>query len=142
MGALELAIDNTPSEIFNEKSILVYLLAQNRLMSPKEYGSTLGETAPLSGSEEHIEDERNNSLNKHLFESVGEVTPTDIPEVEPVVRPEQKYEHENVADTAPPKSNGRVVNFVPPTVSEPDEPVALDKKVMNKFVFVIPVIIL
>lgn len=77
-----------------------------------------------------------------MFESIGEVPPTDIPEVEPVVRPEQKYEHENVADTAPPKSNGRVVNFVPPTVSEPDEPVALDKKVMNKFVFVIPVIIL
>ena len=77
-----------------------------------------------------------------MFESIGEVSPTDIPEVESVVRPEQKYEHENVADTVPPKSNGRVANFVPPTVSELDEPVALDKKVMNKFVFVIPVIIL
>lgn len=144
MDALELAIDNTPSEIFNEKINFGISSCTKPIDEPsaKEYGSTLGETAPLSGSEEHIEDERNNSLNKHLFESIGEVPPTDIPEVEPVVRPEQKYEHENVADTAPPKSNGRVVNFVPPTVSEPDEPVALDKKVMNKFVFVIPVIIL
>ena len=144
MGALELAIDNTPSEIFNEKINFGISSCTKPIDEPstKEYGSTLGETAPLSGSEEHIEDERNNSINKHLFESIGEVPPTDIPEVEPVVRPEQKYEHENVADTAPPKSNGRVVNFVPPTVSEPDEPVALDKKVMNKFVFVIPVIIL
>lgn len=144
MDALELAIDNTPSEIFNEKINFGISSCTEPIDAPsaKEYGSTLGETAPLSGSEEHIEDERNNSINKHLFESIGEVPPTDIPEVEPVVRPEQKYEHENVADTAPPKSNGRVVNFVPPTVSEPDEPVALDKKVMNKFVFVIPVIIL
>ena len=144
MDALELAIDNTPSEIFNEKINFGIFSCTEPIGEPsaKEYGSTLGETAPLSGLEEHIENERNNSINKHLFESIGEVSPTDIPEVESVVRPEQKYEHENVADTVPPKSNGRVANFVPPTVSELDEPVALDKKVMNKFVFVIPVIIL
>ena len=144
MDALELAIDNTPFEIINEKIDFGTSSCTEPIGEPsaKEYGSTLGETAPLSGSEEHIEDERSNSINKHLFESIGEVPPTDVPEVEPVVRPEQKYEHENAADTAPPKSNGRVVNFVPPAVSEPDEPVALDKKVMNKFVFVIPVTIL
>lgn len=144
IDALELAIDNTPSEIFNEKINFGITYCTEPIGKPKakEYGSTLGETAPLSGSEEHIEDERNKSINKHLFESIGEVPPTDIPEVEPVVRPEQKYEHKNVTDTALPKSNGRVMNVVPPTVSEPDEPAALDKKVMNKFVFVIPVIIL
>ena len=146
MNALELAIDNTPSEIFNEKikfciSSYTEPIDEQRA---KEYGSTLGETAPPSTSEEHIEDERNNSINKHLFESIGEVPPTNIPEIEPVVRPEQKNRHESVigATSSKANTNERVVNIVPPTVSEPDEPVALDKKVMNKFVFCIPVIIL
>lgn len=146
IDALELAIDNTSFEILNEKINLAMSTCTEPICEPraKEYASTLGETAPTSDSEERIEDERNNSINKHLFESIGEVPPTDVPEVESVVRPEQKKGHESATGTTLPKSNtnGRVVNFVPPTVSEPDEPAALDKKVMNKFLFFIPVIIL
>ncbi|MGN0422613.1 MAG: serine/threonine protein kinase, partial [Lachnospiraceae bacterium] len=141
---LELAIDNTPSEVFNEKIKIGTFSYTEPIDEPKakKYDSTIGETTPQFLSEEHIEDERNTSLNKHLFESIGEVPPTDIPEVEPVVRPEQKCRHESVSGTTPLNTNGRVVSIVPPDIGEPDEPVALDKKVMNKFVFIIPVIIL
>lgn len=141
---LELAIDNTPSEVFNEKIKIGTFSYTEPIDEPKakQYGSTIGETTPQFVSEEHIEDERNTSLNKYLFESIGEVPPTDIPEVEPVVRPEQNCRHESVSGTTPLNTNGRVVSIVPPDIGEPDEPVALDKKVMNKYVFLIPVIIL
>lgn len=143
INALKLSIDNTPSEIFNKKvkfetSSYTELMEKNKV---KQYSSTIGETAPQSVSEEHIEDERNTSINKHLFESIGEVPPTDIPEVEPVARPEQTYRHKSISETTPSKTNERVINIAPPDISEPDEPAALDKNIMNKLVFFIPVII-
>lgn len=144
INALELAIDNTSSEIFNEKIKFGVSTSQEPIAEPKakEYNATLGETAPSFVSEEPTDDERNNSINKHLFESIGEVPPAVIPEVEPVVRVEQNNRHKNGTGTTPPNTNGRVVGIVPPPMNEPDEPEALDKKVMNKFVFLIPVIIL
>ncbi len=144
INALESAIDNTPSELFNEKISFGAISLTEHSAEPKakQYGSTIGETAPQAVSEEHIEDERNSSLNKHLFESIGEVPSAEIPEMEPVVRLEKQNRNENVGGNTPPKSMGRVVNIVPPDISEPDEPAALDKKMMNKFVFFIPVIIL
>ncbi len=66
---LELAIDNTPSEIFNEKIKIGTFSYTEPIDEPKakQYGSTIGETTPQFVSEEHIEDERNTSLNKHLL---------------------------------------------------------------------------
>jgi len=144
INALELAIDNTPSDVFNEKISFGAFPFSEHSEEPKakQYGSTIGETAPQSVHEENIEDERNNSLNKHLFESIGEVPSTDVPEMEPVVRTEVNTGQTNLGNNTPPKTSGRVVNVVPPDINEPDEPAALDKKVMNKFVFFIPVIIL
>ena len=144
INALELAIDNTPSELFNEKISFGAFSFSEYSTEPKvkQYGSTIGETAPQSVLEEHIEDERNRSLNKHLFESIGEVPSTDVPKMEPLVRPEVKAGRESIGGNTPSKTTGRVVNVVPPDISEPDEPAALDKKVMNKFVFFVPVIIL
>lgn len=144
INSLELAIDNTPSEILMQKVKLGISSYTEPVGEPKakKYGSTLGEAAPQPTSEEHVEDERNTSINKHLFESIGEVPPTDVPKVEPIVRPEQQHRNKDTTGTASPSANGRVVNFVPPAVTESDEPAALDKKVMNKFVFFIPVIVL
>lgn len=144
INSLELAIDNTPSEILMQKVKLGISSYTEPVGEPKakKYGSTLGEAAPQPTSEEHVEDERNTSINKHLFESIGEVPPTDVPKVEPIVRPEQQHRNKDTTGTASPSANGRVVNFVPPAVTESDEPAALDKKVMSKFVFFIPVIVL
>jgi len=144
IDALEAAIDNTPTEVFNEKISFGALPFTEYSEEPKakQYGSTIGETAPQSTPEEHIEDERNNSLNKHLFESIGEVASTDVPEMEPVVRSEVNTGRESISGNTPPKTTRRVVNVIPPDINEPDEPAALDKKVMNKFVFFIPVVIL
>lgn len=139
IDALETAIDNTPTDVFNEKiSFGAFSFAEHsEEPKAKQYGSTIGETAPQSTSEEQIEDEHNNSLNKHLFESIGEV-----PEMEPVVRSEVNTGRESIGGDTPPRTTGRVVNVVPPDIDEPDEPAALDKKVMNKFVFFVPVVIL
>lgn len=144
INALESAIDSTPTEVFNEKISFGAFSFSEHSEEPKakQYGSTIGETAPQSAPEEHIEDERNNSLNKHLFESIGEVPSTDVPEMEPVVRPEVNAGHESISGNTPPRTTGRVVNVVPPDINEPVEPVALDKKVINKFVFIVPVVIL
>lgn len=144
IDALEAAIDNTPPEVFNEKISFgdLHFTEYSEEPKAKQYGSTIGETAPQSTSEEHIEDERNNSLNKHLFESIGEAPSTDVPEMEPVVRSEVNTGRESISGNTPPRTTGRVVNVIPPDINEPDEPAALDKKAMNKFVFFIPVIIL
>ena len=144
ISALELAIDNTPSEFFNEKISFGAVSVSEAGAEPKakQYSSTIGETTPQSASEEHIEEEYNSSLNKRLFESIGEVPPADIPEMESVVEPEVKAGRESIGGNIPPQKTGRVVNVVPPNISEPSEPVALDKSVMNKFVFFIPAIIL
>ena len=144
INALEAAIDNTPTDVFNEKiSFGAFSFAEHsEKPKAKQYGSTIGETAPQSTSEEQIEDEHNNSLNKHLFESIGEVPSTDVPEMEPIVRSEVNTGRESIGGDTPPRTTGRVVNVVPPDIDEPDEPAALDKKVMNKFVFFVPVVIL
>jgi len=144
INALEAAIDVTPSEIFNEKikfGVSSYTESFD-VSKETDYRATLGETVSASTPEEHREDERNNLINKHLFESIGEVPPTEIPEVEPVVKFQQNYGHERIPDTTPPSTKERVINIVPPVVNEPEEPAALDKKIVNKFVFCIPVIIL
>ena len=70
-----------------------------------------------------------------MFESIGEVPSTDVPEMEPIVRSEVNTGRESIGGDTPPRTTGRVVNVVPPDIDEPDEPAALDKKVMNKFVF-------
>lgn len=140
ISALEWAAENTPADILDEK-VKFNISSHSESINnppPKEYGATLGEVAPSSISEEHLEDERNNSINKHLFESIGEAPPTDVPEIESVIG----HEHSDGTDNTPPNTNRRVVNVVPPPVSEPEDPAPLDKNVMNKFVFFIPVIIL
>ncbi|MCM1544170.1 MAG: protein kinase [Ruminococcus sp.] len=141
--ALESAISGTPSEKLNESTKFSTASSAYSQTEPnqKQYSSTIGETAPQSVSEEYRTDERNSSINKHLFESIGEVSISDIPDIEPVVKTERKTVNESKTDTIPSKTSGRVVNVVPPDISEPDEPAAIDKKIMGKFVFAIPVVI-
>lgn len=144
INALEQAIDQTPPEIFNEKIKFGVSSSVESTEEPKakQYGSTLGETVPDSAPEEYSEDEHNTSINRHLFESIGEVPSTDIPAVDPVASHEHDHRQESTSGTSQQNINRRVVDFVPPDISEPEQPAALDKKVMNKFVFFIPVIIL
>ena len=144
INALELAIDSTPTEVFNEKISFGAFSSSEHSEQPKpeQYGSTIGETAPQSVHEEHIEDERNNPLHKHLFESIGEDPPVDVPEMEPVVQTEVNTGQADIGGNTYPGTNGEVVNVVPLDINEPDEPADLDKKVMNRVVFLIPVIIL
>lgn len=142
--ALKTAIDRTTAEKLNENTKFNASSSVRVKSDPgqKQYGSTIGEIAPQSVSEEHSTDELNSSINKHLFESIGEVPSTDIPSVKPVVQTEQKTRSKNKTDTSLPPKNERVVGAVPPDIDEPNEPTAIDKKVISKFVFAVPVIIL
>ena len=145
INALEQAIDQTRPEIFSEKikfGVSSYVESTEEPKA-KQYGFTLGETVPDSEPEEYSEDEYNTSINRHLFESIGEGPTTDVPKVDSVVLShDQVHRQESTSGTSQQNINRRVVDLVPPDISKPEEPAALDKKVMNKFVFFIPVIIL
>ena len=145
INALEQAIDQTRPEIFSEKikfGVSSYVESTEEPKA-KQYGFTLGETVPDSEPEEYSEDEYNTSINRHLFESIGEGLTTDVPKVDSVVLShDQVHRQESTSGTSQQNINRRVVDLVPPDISKPEEPASLDKKVMNKFVFFIPVIIL
>lgn len=138
---LQKAIEDTPSEIFNEKIKFETPADKESVgkVQGKQYGATLGETMSDFMPREDTEDEHNSSINKYLFESIGETPATDVPKIDPVANNKQK---KNINQDSTSSTNRRVVNVVPPDISEPEEPAALDKKVIGKFVFFIPLIII
>lgn len=132
--ALEQAIGNTSADILDEQ---VNIVSVNSISSPikKEYGTTFRETAPSTSSDEDTKDEESNLLNRHLFESIGEHPPIEVQEID-------SAENNQGEVNTPPITTGRVASTVPPLVNESPEAAALDKKVLNKFVFATPAIIL
>ena len=145
LSALEWAENNTPADVLDERIKFNTVSQTEPFNEPqsKVFSSTIGESVTPSAFEEApANDERNGSINKHLFESIGETPTVDVPKVEPAVHHEAKNESQISTGNTSPHSSERVVNFVAPAVDEPEEPVALDKKVLNKFVFAVPVLIL
>lgn len=109
----------------------------------KLYASTIGEVLYESTIMEHSNDERNSSINKHLFESIGEAPNFDVPKVTPAAPAVQKDEtdHKTKASGKQTVNSVRVVDVVPPVINEPDKTAAVDKKEIGKVVFSVPVII-
>ena len=138
-NALEYAISNTPADVLDEKIKFNMVSGTESINETKnkEYRKTMGEVTPFVAMEKELEDEKNSSINKHLFESIGEVPPIDVPKIESVIRNEYKSERNDTSSN----TKERVVNIVSSTINEPKEPVALDEKVMNKVIFLMPVII-
>lgn len=145
ISALEAAVDNTPSEVFNEK----VKLEVSPSTEPEDkgfagqYRSTIGETLPDSVTEEAAEDDHSSSLNEHLFESIGETPVTTISKAEPVNVTVEKKSQKDVNVGQPPQNTTRpIVDKAPPEIDTLQEPAALDKDVMKKLIFAIPVFIL
>lgn len=145
ISALEAAVDNTPSEVFNEK----VKLEVSPSTEPEDkgfagqYRSTIGETLPDSVTEETAEDDHSSSLNEHLFESIGETPVTTISKAEPVNVTVEKKSQKDVNVGQPPQNTTRpIVDKTPPEIDTLQEPAALDKDVMKKLIFAIPVFIL
>lgn len=138
---LQKAIEDTPSEIFNEKIKFETPSDKESVgkVHEKQYGATLGETMSDFMPGENTEDEHNSSINKHLFESISEIPETDVPKIDPIANNKQK---KNINQNSTSSTNRRVVNVVPPDINEPEEPTVLDKKIIGKFVFFIPIIII
>lgn len=145
LSALEWAVNNTPADLLDTRVKFNTVSQSEPVSEPqsKVFSSTIGEAVTPSVFEEvPADDERNNSINKHLFESIGETPAVDVPKVEPVIHHEERNESQIPIGNTPSHSSERVVNFVAPTIDDPEEPIALDKKVLNKFVYAVPVVIL
>lgn len=145
INALESAISKTSDSVLDES------VKFNTASSPhsqstvhqKQYASTIGEVLYESTIMEHSNDERNSSINKHLFESIGEAPNFDVPKVTPAAPAVQKDEtdHKTKASGKQTVNSVRVVDVVPPVINEPDKTAAVDKKEIGKVVFSVPVII-
>lgn len=75
MDALQEALNRTSEEILN-KSIKISIIVSTQTDEKQErkiYQSTIGEIVPNIYMEETIGDTYSSSINKHLFETVGEV---------------------------------------------------------------------
>ena len=145
INALESAISKTSDSVLDES------VKFNTASSPhsqstvhqKQYASTIGEVLYESTIMEHSNDERNSSINKHLFESIGEAPNFDVPKVTSAAPAVQKDEtdHKTKASGKQTVNSVRVVDVVPPVINEPDKTAAVDKKEIGKVVFSVPVII-
>lgn len=141
LTALQSAISKTSDEILSTK-VKIASTARTATVSEtpqKEYGATIGETAPSVKYGTTANEELRSTANKHLFESVGERPNIPVPEVEPVA-PASSASRETPPPITPPPT-GCVVGAVPP-VTEPETPVAIDNNVMSKVIYLIPLGIL
>lgn len=140
---LENAVNNTLADILDEKvnySVSVKMESNDDLRQ-KSYGATIGETVKSVTYRE--DNEENISVNRYLFESIGENPSLDIPEIEPIIKTQQSDEYiKKVNKTLTEKENGRVIKNIPPTIKEVEEPAVVDKQVMGKFICIIPMFLL
>lgn len=145
INALESAIRKTSDSVLDE-SVKFNIASSPHSQSTvhqKQYASTIGEVLYESTIMEHSNDERNSSINKHLFESIGEVPNLDIPKVTPATPVVQKDEtdHKTKVSGKQTVNSARVVDMVQPVINESDKIAAVDKKEIGKVVFAAPVII-
>lgn len=136
---LKYAIDKTSEEVLGEKVKFVPTIHSktNYEIFHKEYAATIGETSPSGKFGSTMEDEHLSSANKHLFESVGETPSFKVPDIEPIVESVKTLGAKEFFTS----ESRRVVSMVP-SIVEPETPVAVDKTVMDKVVFLVPIGIL
>lgn len=142
--AFEIAINNTPPELFAERIQIAKSSYANLrdIRNQQQYGTTIGEIAPQSALEETPEASGSASLNKHLFDSIGEVLYTKIPEPSPSEESKRMKDKRNTENSNPSDTNNRVADIAPPDIDEPSDPDPLDRRVINKFIFLIPIAII
>ena len=134
ISALEQAVENTPADILDMQVNVIVDRDSANISAAKEYGAT--ENASLTSSDECASDDGSYSLNRHLFESIGEYS-SEISVINYITKNSQSQNGVN----QPPNTSGRIDDLIPPSENESDEPVAIDKKMMKRFVFALPVII-
>ena len=142
LSAWEYAISNTPADIMQAPISFTNSLqdSEDTGYGSKEFKATLGEI-PLSREAETVSQgqEREQSINKHLFESVGEIPRFDIPNVDPVVGGSNDSQSSIRGSV---ESKGRVITALPPINESHSTTEVVDKKVLGKYIFLIPIAIL
>lgn len=142
LDSLKNAISLTPADEF-EKSIKIGANVSNDIEKSHEerkYCATIGEVTPEYVTQELNEDERNSTHNKHLFESIGETPNLDVPQSE-LVHHDNKNQYEEKSNPQTQKTN-KNTELISPIMEEAKEPDVIDKKVMQRIVFLIPVLLI
>lgn len=151
LNALENAVQDMDREILMQ-SVKMEIVPQMTGYSDsgqKVYGETIGETTGgIQNVHSDMEGEKSPSINKHLFDSIGEapvITPapstTRNTSINNDVRTdyeERKGQQQKNESQRPPQ---RVVERAP-VMDEPEAPEAIDRNVMSKAVFAAPIIML
>ncbi len=84
LAALEQAVNKTDRKLLNQ-TVKFDIIQQANTVSDAEkraYASTIGETPSQLSSDSHTPDGDVNSINQHLFDSIGGPVISDIPEIE------------------------------------------------------------
>ncbi|MCI8308413.1 MAG: serine/threonine-protein kinase [Lachnospiraceae bacterium] len=126
LSALEEAVNGTACEILEQSVKFDARLRTSAITDTekKEYSSTIGEVFPIAHEDVSNPAGKGNSINKHLFDSIGE----------PSIENSDKNEL---------NSDIKCSLIAPvPIVDESEVPEALDYKVINKIIYIIPVILL
>lgn len=140
LKALKDAEKNTSSEILNAKIKFDVVSQVDR--KEKIFTPTIGQSEScmiLNGAEG--KDEKNSSINRHLFESVGEDQITDIPKIELITPEKKRTDSEIPANNFSANFSEKVVKFVPHIMDETKEISGLDRTFLDKFAFVLPGIV-
>ena len=141
--ALESAIEKTQVEVLEEGvgfETGVSAIPSNE-PDPKKYASTLGAELSKVESEENNNDEQSNSINKHLFDSIGQAAPKPVPAVDNAVMTDKKGRSDNTATVSDQMAYENVVGAVRHDNTKPEDPPAIDKKTIKKIVFILPIVI-
>lgn len=156
MAALQSAAEDTPASIL-EQLVTLPREAEQQIPMAEAYNKTKSESFQAVTADENLLGEKpyNGEINRHLFDSIGEM-PIQMPN-KPIAQPAEQQEKtdlskrerisQKVSQSAADSTDAyqgeteRVVEPTPAVPQNPDEPEALDKNVLNKFVFAIPIVI-
>lgn len=149
IDALKAAVDRTSDDELNTSigfETRAPSVGQNGMeqgWDQNQYAATLGEMAPQPTYAENTnDDDQNESINKHVFDTLHEGVPQEAPKVDPVVRSDNKEKGKNVPPTPKRQPVETVTSTVPQYNVKPEEPVAIDKKTVKKIVYLIPAALL
>lgn len=141
--ALRSAIEKTQVDVLKESIGLETNLSAHSSNEPnqKQYASTLGAEPPKVESDGNDTDEQSSSINKHLFDSIGQAVSEPVPDVNAVMT-DERGKCENTTTVPDHTVDEKVTGLVQYDNIKPEDPPAIDKKTIKKFVFVFPVVVL
>ena len=142
MNALEQAIDNTSGDIFNIQVKNDLSIKEISEKQEEKLGKKLGEISNSSDIENEIDDEENKSINKHLFESIGKDSLENGYKEQLDTNIEQNHILKKINNDNYIEKNDKKTKITLNESSRRKKEVGMDKNMVSKIIFLIPVLIL